>query len=120
MHLDLKKVGRGDTHLWSPQAPSAVSYRPPGTGCSNESKVVEFCTLFTDSDLISAEERNPKSTFSMAEATGCEIFILPCKCTSVGANFGECPIFRLHCHILNRFLLILEKKFGGIDLGSIS
>jgi hypothetical protein len=44
-------------------------------GCRRESKVVGFVIRLTERAFISAEERNPKSTPVMAEATGWEIFI---------------------------------------------
>jgi hypothetical protein len=58
-----------------PQAPRAGSYSPPGTGCNNVSKVAGFCIFLTERLLISAGDRNPKSTLPMAEGTGCEMFM---------------------------------------------
>jgi hypothetical protein len=43
------------------------------------SKVVGFCIFLTERLLISAKERNPKSTLPMADGTGCEMFM---------ANYG--------------------------------
>lgn len=65
------------THIKSPHAPIAGSYMPPGTGCRRVSKVLELWILFTERDLISDSVRNSKSTLSMAEGMGWEMFILP-------------------------------------------
>ena len=64
------------TYGLSRNAPKAESCRPPGTGCSRESKVVGFVIRFTERALISSEERKPNSTPEMAEDMGCEIFIM--------------------------------------------
>lgn len=64
------RVSKWATYGLSPHAPSAESYSPPGTGCSRVSNVVGFCIRFTDSALISAEDRKPKSTLPIVEATG--------------------------------------------------
>ena len=63
-------------YMLSPHAPRAKSYNPSGTGCRSVSKVAGFCILLTESDLISSEERDEKSTLLIAEGTGWEIFIL--------------------------------------------
>jgi hypothetical protein len=45
-----------ETYGVSPHAPKAVSYSPPGTGCSSLSNVVEHCIRLTDNALISSAE----------------------------------------------------------------
>ena len=60
----------------SSNAPRAGSYRPPGAGCRRVSKVVGLVILFTERHLISSDERYPKSTLPMEEATGFEIFMI--------------------------------------------
>ena len=59
----------------SRKAPSAGSYKPPGTGCNNVSKVDALYMHLTLSAFISSELRNPKLTPLMADKTGAEIFI---------------------------------------------
>lgn len=65
------------TYIESPEAPSAGSYRPPGVGLSKLSNVVGFSILFTEIAFISIGLRNVKSTLSIADDTGCEMFIVP-------------------------------------------
>lgn len=64
-------------HVESPQDPSAGSYSPPGMGFRRLSKVVGFSIFLTEIALISAGVRKSKSTVSMAEEMGCEIFMMP-------------------------------------------
>lgn len=59
----------------SKKAPSAASCSPPGTGCSNESKVTGFVMRFTERVLVSLSDRMPNSTPSMADETGCDVFM---------------------------------------------
>lgn len=63
------------TYVMSPHAPRAGSYSPPGTGFKRESKVRGFWIFFTESALISAAVRKPKSTLPIADGIGCVIFI---------------------------------------------
>lgn len=63
------------TYSESPQAPRAGSYRPPGVGFKRLSKVVGFSILLTEMFLISSGVRKPKSTLSMTDDTGWEIFM---------------------------------------------
>ena len=65
-----------EPHGLSPHAPKERSYSPPGVGCKSVSKVSGFCIFFTESALMSSDERNPKSTLPMKEEIGWEIFIL--------------------------------------------
>lgn len=74
--------------MLSPQAPSAGSYRPSGTGCSKLSNVTPFWILLTERALISALERKAKSTLSIAEEMGCEMFILT-QCHRSAGEFAE-------------------------------
>lgn len=66
-----------NTYVESPQDPSAGSYSPPGMGFRRLSKVVGFSIFLTEIALISAGVRKSKSTVSMAEEMGCEIFMMP-------------------------------------------
>jgi hypothetical protein len=60
----------------SRNAPKAASCRPPGTGCSRESKVVGFVMRFTERVLTSSVVIKPNSTPEMADETGCEVFMM--------------------------------------------
>ncbi len=64
------------TYNESPQAPRAGSYRPPGIGFNRLSNVVGFSILLTEIALISAGVRKPKSTLSMEDDIGWEIFMV--------------------------------------------
>lgn len=65
------------TYIDSPQDPSAGSYKPPGIGFKRLSNVVGFSIFLTEIALISAGVRKSKSTVSIAEEIGCEIFMVP-------------------------------------------
>lgn len=65
------------TYVESPQDPSAGSYRPPGMGFRRLSNVVGFSIFLTEMARISTGLRKSKSTVSMAEEMGCEIFMAP-------------------------------------------
>ncbi len=69
----------GRTYVKSPHDPNAGSYNPPGMGFNRLSNVVGFSIFLTEIALISAGVRKSKSTLSMAEEIGCEIFMMPTK-----------------------------------------
>ena len=67
---------RGGAHGLSRKAPRAASCRPPGTGCSSESKVVGLVMRLTESARTSWAERKPNSTPSMADDVGWDVFMV--------------------------------------------
>jgi hypothetical protein len=71
---------RDEAHALSKKAPNAASCRPPGTGCSSESKVVGFVMRLTESDLMSFVVKKPNSTPLMAEEVGWWVFIMATAC----------------------------------------
>lgn len=57
-------------YIWSPHAPRAGSYNPPGTGLFSESSVGVLYISLTEIVLISSLERTLKSTPSIDEEIG--------------------------------------------------
>lgn len=84
------------TYKESPQAPRAGSYKPPGVGFKRLSKVVGFSTRLTEIFLISPGVRKSKSTLSMTEDMGWEMFMAAlegatrsCATKSKGPNHNQ-------------------------------
>ena len=73
----------GEAYGLSRKAPSAASCRPPGTGCSRESKVVGFVMRFTESERMSFAARKPNSTPWMADEVGWWVFMLAGTCLAL-------------------------------------
>lgn len=69
----------GVSYKESPQAPRAGSYKPPGVGFKRLSNVVGFSILLTDIFRISSGVKKSKSTLSMTDDTGWEMFMAAMK-----------------------------------------